>query len=390
MKAKSGSSIQLRIMFCTFIALAASCVTDLLLLFSCLRTGFLVIRQHESTQEEAARPIDHLLAQHDLSYRIFGVQITSQLIGLLIVTAIVVFLVVFYLLSRRMTGYIQTIETDVRKMADGDFGIRLRTDYGGELSVITSSINQLAENVEIMKKKADEAELTKNELITDVAHDLRTPLTSIIGYIDLVNKGGQTLSEEQKAKYLDIAFVKAEKLNHLIDELFDLTKTRYGQMPMQLETIDLVSLISQTVDEFYPVFEEHHLTCRMETEVDKCMVAADGEKLFRVFDNLLSNAVRYGSDGKKINIRINAGHDNVTVHVINYGNIIPEESIPKLFEKFYKVDTARTGAAGGTGLGLAIAKSIVESHGGTIGVTSGFNGTDFCVTLPLSASVKEG
>ena len=369
-------------MIYTLMGLAAAGAADLLLLMAAVRFGFMVQRRRMTSGVQAA-PMDQIISQQDIFYRLFGARLTWQLVLLLICLAVVVFLLVFYLLTRRMTGEIRVMEKKVRRMAEGDFHIRLKTDQEGELARIASGINMLAAHVEEMQTAAEAAERTKNELITDVAHDLRSPLTSIIGYIDLVKNQGASLDESQKEKYLDIAYTKAEKLNHLIDDLFNLTKISYGQMPMEITRIDLISLLTQAVDEFYPVFEEHELECLLETDVRSCMIEADGDQLFRVFDNLLSNAVRYGNHGKKIRIRTHTGLDEITVHVINYGNIIPEESLPRLFDKFYKVDPSRNSESGGTGLGLAIAKSIVESHGGRIGVTSDFNGTDFIVTLPF-------
>lgn len=369
-------------MLYTLMGLTAAGAADLLLLTAAVRFGFMVQRRRMPAGAENA-PMDQIISQQDIFYRLFGARLTWQLVILLICLALAVFLLVFYLLTRRMTGEIRVMEKEVMQMAGGDFHIRLKTDLDGELARIAAGINMLAAHVEEMQTAAEAAERTKNELITDVAHDLRSPLTSIIGYIDLVKNQGPSLDERQKEKYLDIAYTKAEKLNHLIADLFNLTKISYGQMPMEMTRIDLISLLSQTVDEFYPVFEEHDLECLMETDVRSCMIEADGAQLFRVFDNLLTNAVRYGSYGKKIRISTHTGLDEITVHVINYGNIIPEESLPRLFDKFYKVDPSRNSESGGTGLGLAIAKGIVESHGGRIGVTSNFSGTDFFVTLPF-------
>ena len=238
-----------------------------------------------------------------------------------------------------------------------------------------------------MKKKEEEAEETKNELITNVAHDLRTPLTSIIGYIDIVNNMPD-LTEAQRSEYLKITWEKARKLEKLINELFSFTKISYGGMPMHMEKIDLIKLLEQEVDELYPTFKDNQLECVLETDTDSCMVMADGEQLVRVFDNLLGNAVKYGRYGKMIRVRTVTEQSQIRIQVVNYGSVIPAEKLPFLFEKFYKVDTSRQPSSEGTGLGLAIAKSIVESHGGSISVKSSFDGTVFEVILPTAEKAQ--
>ena len=328
-----------------------------------------------------------MLSESNIFYRIFGVGIKVQLIIILFILALVVFLLVFFALTHQVTGYITTILQGACKMADGDFSHRIDVRYQDEFSCIADSINRMADTVETMKKKEEEAEETKNELITNVAHDLRTPLTSIIGYIDIVNNMPD-LTEAQRSEYLKITWEKARKLEKLINELFSFTKISYGGMPMHMEKIDLIKLLEQEVDELYPTFKDNELECVLETDTDSCMVMADGEQLVRVFDNLLGNAVKYGRYGKMIRVRTVTEQSQIRIQVVNYGSVIPAENLPFLFEKFYKVDTSRQPSSEGTGLGLAIAKSIVESHGGSISVKSSFDGTVFAVILPTAEQAQ--
>lgn len=274
-------------------------------------------------------------------------------------------------------------------MADGDFSHRIDVRYHDEFSSIADSINRMADTVEAMKQKEQEAEETKNELITNVAHDLRTPLTSIIGYIDIVNNMPD-LSEKQRSEYLKITWEKARKLEKLINELFSFTKISYGGMPMRMEKIDVIKMLEQEADELYPTFKENELECLLETDADSCMIMADGEQLVRVFDNLLGNAIKYGRYGKMIRIRTLTENTQIQIQIVNYGSVIPAENLPFLFEKFYKVDTSRQPSSEGTGLGLAIAKSIVESHGGSISARSSFEGTVFEVVLPTAGAYQNG
>lgn len=157
---------------------------------------------------------------------------------------------------------------------------------------------------------------------------------------------------------------------------------------MHMEKIDLIKLLEQEVDELYPTFKDNELECVLETDTDSCMVMADGEQLVRVFDNLLGNAVKYGRYGKMIRVRTVTEQSQIRIQVVNYGSVIPAENLPFLFEKFYKVDTSRQPSSEGTGLGLAIAKSIVESHGGSIFVKSSFDGTVFEVILPTAEKAQ--
>ena len=274
-------------------------------------------------------------------------------------------------------------------MADGDFSHRIDVRYHDEFSSIADSINRMADTVEAMKQKEQEAEETKNELITNVAHDLRTPLTSIIGYIDIVNNMPD-LSEKQRSEYLKITWEKARKLEKLINELFSFTKISYGGMPMRMEKIDVIKMLEQEADELYPTFKENELECLLETDADSCMIMADGEQLVRVFDNLLGNAIKYGRYGKMIRIRTLTENTQIQIQIVNYGSVIPAENLPFLFEKFYKVDASRQPFSEGTGLGLAIAKSIVESHGGSISARSSFEGTVFEVVLPTAGAYQNG
>jgi signal transduction histidine kinase len=377
-------------MFYTCISLGTAVLCDLMILLVCLRAGWLVsnydsgqmMRNYAVNNYSNHASARSMLGENDIFYRVFGVGVKWELIALMIIAALVVFLAVFFRLTRKMTIYVDNIMDGVQKMSEGDFSHRINVQYEDEFSCIADGINRMADTVQQMQSKEAEAEQSKNELITNVAHDLRTPLTSIIGYIDIVNTKND-LATEQKSEYLKIAWEKARKLEKLINELFSFTKISYGGMPMHMAKIDLMQLLEQEMDELYPTFEENNLKCMFEPDAAHCMIQADGEQLVRVFDNLLGNAIRYGKEGKIIRIRTKADTDNVKVQIINYGSIIPAESLPYLFEKFYKVDTSRQSSAEGTGLGLAIAKRIVELHQGTITAASSFKGTVFEVTLPV-------
>ena len=246
----------------------------------------------------------------------------------------------------------------------------------------------MAEDIRQLMEKERESERTKNELITNVAHDLRTPLTSIIGYLELL-AGNTRIDPEMQHKYIEIAYGKSKRLEKLIEDLFGFTKLNYGKMSMHVAQLDLVKLLGQLLEEAYPNFAEKNLSYDLQSNVPAKMISADGNLLARLFDNLIGNAIKYGADGKRVLVQIFAGEEVVTVSVTNYGYVIPPDELPLIFNKFYRVERSRSSSTGGTGLGLAIAMEIVDMHGGTIGVTSDLNGTVFTVKLQVHFDVNK-
>jgi len=296
---------------------------------------------------------------------------------------IVLFAVIFWLFLRRSYDYITKINDAVRDIAAGKLDTRLDIEGDNEFSEIALDINNMAGDIKKLMDKERESERTKNELITNIAHDLRTPLTSIIGYLELLSLKTD-IPEEQRRQYTDIAYTKARKLQKLIEDLFGFTKLTYGKIAMKVERIDIVKLLSQMMDEFYPGFMEKGLKYELTSNVNSAVISADGTLIARLFDNLINNAIKYGSDGKRIDVKIHASQQTVDIAVINYGKVIPEEELPHLFEKFYRVEQSRNKNTGGTGLGLAIAKSIVDMHDGQIHVESDLRGTRFIVRLKVN------
>lgn len=299
-----------------------------------------------------------------------------------LVLGIILFVLYFLFLSRKMTGNLNQIVTGIRKLSDGDMKTRITIADEDEFALIGNQLNKMAENIVVLMEKERSAEKTKDTLITNVAHDLRTPLTSIIGYLDLVIKN-EALEEETKERYIMIAYEKAKRLQNMIGELFNFTKVTNGDMPMKKAKLDVVKLVEQMVEEFYPAFQDAGLEYEFSTDCDSIMVEADGELLARAFSNLIGNAVKYGRDGKLIKIWVHKMPKSVTVSVLNYGEVIPEDSLEHIFDRFYRVEDSRSVETGGTGLGLAIAKKVVEMHDGSIRVTSGSEGTVFEIKLKL-------
>jgi signal transduction histidine kinase len=215
-----------------------------------------------------------------------------------------------------------------------------------------------------------------------VAHDLRTPLTSIIGYLDLVRRE-DFLTPAQQKKYIGIVYDKAKSLETLIKDLFDYTRYDKDKMKIHRNRLDLNQFTEQLIDEFYPSFAEKDLICKKDLAKEELMVFGDGELLARAIGNLISNAIKYGADGKLVEIYTRREQDQAVLRIVNYGRIIPKEDLEKIFDKFYRVESSRSLKTGGTGLGLAIAKNIIGLHDGVISAQSGTDGTMFQIELPL-------
>lgn len=301
---------------------------------------------------------------------------------LFVLFGICLFALVFWILQIRSFVYIGKISETMRSIASGDLTASVEVRGDDEFSEMAETLNAMAEDIRKLMDREREAERTKNELITNIAHDLRTPLTSIIGYLEILFEKKE-LPEETKEKYLEIAYTKSKKLQRLIDDLFGLTKLSGGKMAMRVSGIDIVKLLSQLLMEFYPNFERAGLVYELESSLPALMITADANLLARLFDNLINNAIKYGAEGKLIRVNVQSEEDSVIVRVINYGRIIPEAELPFIFDRFYRVDQSRASDTGGTGLGLAIARDIAEMHGGEISVTSDLSGTAFQVILPV-------
>lgn len=347
---------------------------------ACMVMVFLVTNLSMIGQYAAERGMENSLVR--LFYRP-----GTMIVLLYVLLGIGVFSVSFLLLQTRSMRYISRISAAMHEIAEGDLNITLDVEGDDEFADMAENLNNMVEELRQLMDKERESERTKNELITNVAHDLRTPLTSIIGYLELLS-GPVKLNEEMQKKYLDITYKKSKRLQKLIEDLFGFTKLNYGKISMKVSKVDIVKLLSQMLEEFYPNFMEKNLAYELQSNVTAKVITADGNLLARLFDNLINNAIKYGAEGKKVIVKVDATDTIVTVSVTNFGYVIPKDELPLLFEKFYRVEQSRSTNTGGTGLGLAIAKNIVDMHGGTIGVTSDLNGTVFTVKLKVDFDIN--
>lgn len=250
-----------------------------------------------------------------------------------------------------------------------------------ELSDVENELNLArARSQENLRLRKD-AEQRRNDLIMYLAHDLKTPLSSVIGYLTLLRDEEQ-ISPELREKYLSIALGKAERLEDLINEFFEITRFNLSEITLRYSKIDLTRLLEQLVFEFKPMLQEKNLTCDLQAP-ESMELRCDADKIQRVFDNILRNAALYSFPDTEITITAQIEENNVIVRFKNQGDTIPAEKLSRIFEQFYRLDAARN-SSGGAGLGLAIAKQIAELHGGTISAESTDETVTFTVTLPVS------
>lgn len=254
--------------------------------------------------------------------------------------------------------------------------------FSRSFSDVEITLKDIKHEVYRSRMLAAESEARKNDLVMYLAHDLKTPLTSVIGYLSLLRESPE-LPTAQRAKYVGIALEKADRLEMLINEFFEITRFNLQELTLERNRIDLGMMIRQKADEFYPMLKEKGMEISVEVP-QRIVMLADADKLARVLDNLLKNAVAYSYENTMIRIGAQRKDDSVMIRVRNECDEISPEKLARLFDKFFRADTARTSASGGSGLGLAIAKHIVELHGGTITAKSTTQHTDFTIVLPYS------
>lgn len=305
-----------------------------------------------------------------------------------VIATICFFIIYFLLFIKRIVKDMTYISDRIIDIADGKSDEKIIIERQDEIGEIAGRINEMTEQINQLITSERDALQSNKDLIACVAHDLRTPITSVKGYLDLA-LDTKHYDLEQRQKYVRIAQTKANRLEYLIHDLFNYTKLTSGEITLHRSKIDLVQLVEQMVEEFYPLFQEEELECTTKYNISYLEMNMDGELIARAVQNLLSNAIKYGKDGKHVYVELECLEQEVQIRVTNYGLVIPEESIKHLFDKFYRVERSRNVKTGGTGLGLNIAQEIVHLHGGRIQVTSGASGTCFTIALPLHKEEEE-
>ncbi len=302
----------------------------------------------------------------------------------MVVGFLLLFALFFYAALSKMTTYLDQVGDGIENIvSDSTEPIHLIT----ELKPIEIRLNEIKATLKRQELDSIEGEKRKDDLVLFLAHDLKTPLTSIVAYLTMLDTHPEMGSEERE-KYIHIAHEKSIRLGELINEFFDITRYNLQNIELEPVEINLSLMLEQLADELYGVLQEKHLSCEVEVE-ENLEVSGDPDKLARVFDNILRNAIAYCYESTRIQIRAVVKNDDVEIVFSNEGDKIPGTMLQTIFEKFYRVDGSRSSGTGGAGLGLAIAKEIVELHGGSVRARSDDLKTQFIVILP-SKKKEEG
>lgn len=289
-----------------------------------------------------------------------------------------IFLVSIRFYLKGFTRYFDEINKGIDILSEDNL---TEISLGPELAVIEKKLNSVKNSFKQQKLATEVAEKRKNDLVVYLAHDLKTPLTSVIGYLTLLRDEVE-ISDELREKYMSITLDKAERLEDLINEFFEITRFNLSNITLEYSKVNLTRLLEQLTYEFKPMFMDKNLQCEIDMDTD-VMIKCDVDKIQRVFDNLLRNAVKYSFKDSIIRIVVNNDEDRLIIRFINNGNTIPQEKLERIFEQFFRLDSARNSRTGGAGVGLAIAKEIVELHNGEIIAKSENEVIEFEVRIPI-------
>ena len=308
--------------------------------------------------------------------------VRDYIVFVCVATVLIGWIVISYLFIGRLVRDTQMVLFGAEQLAQpGQAPIRLPAS----LKSLEDQLNLVRERALRDAQTAREAEQRKNDLVVYLAHDLKTPLTSVIGYLTLL-RDEPDLSAETRARYTGIVLDKAERLEDLINEFFDITRFNLSHLELEFREVDLKRMLEQVASEFSPALREKRITCELDLSAPLPAVC-DPDKMARVFDNLLNNACHYAYPDSTLQV---AGHqegERIILTFRNAGRTIPPEKLERMFEQFFRLDSSRGTSSGNAGLGLAIAKEIVEAHGGTIYARSADEQVTFTVILPVEGGV---
>lgn len=297
-------------------------------------------------------------------------------------------IVVYWRLIRRYRQMqLRHVIEELHYIADGHFDHRIPFVVKTDLQKVIDSINALVDSTVASMEEERQIEQSKDDLITNVSHDIRTPLTSIIGYLGLLKNS--ELNEDQ-TKYIQIAYDKALQMKALAEDLFEYTTLRSStNNKLVLAPLHVNSMLEQVAAGFELEAEKKNIAFNVITRPRDLVIDADAKMIVRMLNNLISNALKYGRGATEINLIANkVNNEFVELRVENNGEQIPKKSLQKIFDRFYRVESSRNLKTGGTGLGLAITKSIVDLHGGNIKCQSTSELTSFIIQLPLNSPKK--
>ncbi|WP_342578646.1 HAMP domain-containing sensor histidine kinase [Psychrobacillus sp. FSL K6-2843] len=281
-----------------------------------------------------------------------------------ITTVILTFIISLLVMIRRKIKYLQHITDSVQTIANGKLGTTIEIKGNDELSQLAKNINYMSKELKSKFEHERQIVSAKNELITNISHDLRTPLTSIIGYVDLLRKK-EYRDDEQLYDYLETIYSKSQNFSKLINELFEYTKLTSPDLKLNFTEVELGGLLEQILGEYMPILEKEGLDIQKSITEEDIHVSMDIEKIVRVYDNLLMNVIKYSKKPSILKVDLHIVGIKAIFTISNQVENLPVQDVNKLFERFYRGDMARK-EDGGSGIGLAISKRIIELHGGTI------------------------
>ncbi len=296
---------------------------------------------------------------------------------IMLILSAIIFLIIFRVAISWVTKYFDEINEGMESLIQNTNN---KIELSPEMNFMENKLNTFRHAMEKRERDARQSEQRKNDLVVYLAHDIKTPLTSVIGYLELMDQIPD-MPLEQRAKYIGITLEKANRLEALINEFFEITRYNLQTIILDKGEFNLSYMLLQITDEFYPMLSEKKQEAIVNSE-ENIIFYGDSEKLARVFNNVLKNAIAYGNNNSKIIINAYIKEDNITIEIKNNGRKIPSDELNSIFEKFYRVDKSRGTDNGNAGLGLAIAKEIVELHCGAIYAESNDEYTTFYIKLP--------
>jgi signal transduction histidine kinase len=283
----------------------------------------------------------------------------------------------------------KSMNTKLSRVLNGNLQTRLFTSNDRSLHNIVFSINELIAELEKVRIEAKRYEKSRKQLLSSISHDIRTPLTSIIGYIDAL-KYGVAASEIEKQEYLKILYMKSNNLKHLVDEIFNMAKLDANEFPLKEEELDFSEVTREVLIDFLPELSKHNIELQVLIPESTCPIIADHLSLMRIIGNLIKNAIYYGKDGKTVGIELLETNTEYELLIWDKGPGIPKHDLQNIFERMYRSEQSRTSSFGSSGLGLSISKALVERNGGHIWVESiPWKRTTFGFSIPKYTSFKK-
>lgn len=307
---------------------------------------------------------------------LYWTKIQNNMAAILCIVSILFFLTLLRVAMRAFTRYFDQIIAGVDQLTQES---NTPIQMSPELHFMSVKLTEVQTRLRQRTQQAQAAEKRKNDLVVYLAHDIKTPLTSVIGYLSLLDED-TALSEESRARFTHIALEKAYRLEGLINEFFEITRYHFQSAPLQKTEVSLCTMMVQISDELYPRLRQRNKS--MELDIPEEMtICVDADKIARVFTNILKNAISYSEEGSVIRVSALEQNEEAYIYFTSQGTI-PQEKLETIFEKFYRLDSSRSSATGGAGLGLAISKDIVRLHGGEVTAACDQSHTTFTVSLP--------